>query len=205
MISNGVRTSSSAMDKNRGAVPEAIVYTCYGGAHSSPVAAAIHLGLLPRTDTPTPAQIASIPLFDASSSADRGRLVLAGSDRDGVPVYVLGRGKEGPEVMQQAVRSGLLLAGTERIAGSAGGGLGNERILFVDTMPCVNPTMRLGGYTSRRLGFIKSGRPIVAFGTTRAYPRLVQLVERVQAYIRHGEHLHRAGVGTTRFYERVLR
>lgn len=146
-----------------------IVYTCYGGAHSSPVAAAVHLGRLPRHRRPAAEELLSLPLFDRTDSRDHGFLQSVGVDEQNNAVYVLGRGRGGKSVLR-ALQSGFTLAG------------GNDgEILLVDTLVAVNAWMRIGGFLSRALGWVRIGRPIVIYGTQRAFPNLVRLVEEVEA------------------------
>lgn len=149
--------------------PLRIVYTCYGGTHSSTVAAAIHLGTLPRDKVPTPKQLMATPLFDTVESSDRGRLIRAGTDGRGNEVYVLGRGKESADVIYNIIVSAWTLVGNHTVP-----------LELYDTLPCVNVLMRIGGYLSRGAGRVSIGRPIVILGTRLAYPRLVGLVERVE-------------------------
>lgn len=158
-----------------------IVYTCFGGTHSSPVAAAIHLGTLPRDTVPTPRQLMDTPLFDKVDGSGRGRLVFAGTDQRGHDVYVLGRGKEAADVMEQTIVSAWALVGSHTVP-----------LEVYDTLPCVNIWMRIGGWLSRGAGQVRIGRPIVVFGTRQAYPRLVQLVQQVENRVnrltpRHGK------------------
>lgn len=152
--------------------PLHIVYTCFGGTHSSPVAAAIHLGTLPRDRVPTPQQILETPLFDAVGPEQRGRLTLAGVDRDGHRVYVVGRGTESAEAVRNLIASSCML-----LAGQA------KPLLVFDTLPCVNVLMRIGGWLSREAGRVRIGRPIVVYGTLLAYPRLVRLVREVEEHV----------------------
>jgi hypothetical protein len=59
--------------------------------------------------------------------------------------------------------------------------LGKEKELyFIDTLPCVNIKMRIGGYLSRRWQLIRLGRPIVLQGTRQAFQELVQLVAKTK-------------------------
>ena len=145
-----------------------VIYTCYGGAHSSPVAAAIHLGRLRPDRPPTPAELMALDLYDKTAARDYGRLAFLGRDEDGNEVYVLGRGPGGTAV-ERALRSGLELAGQ-----------GGMPVRLVDTLPCVNAWMRVGGFLSRALGLVALGRPLVIYGTRLAFPRLVELVSRVR-------------------------
>ncbi len=141
-----------------------VIYSCYGGAHSSPVAAAIHLGLLPEDRVPEPGALMRIPRFDRVGSEEQGRAAFIGKDASGHEVYVLARGPAGKAV-ERAFFSGASLAGADP-----------SEFLLVDTLVCVNLSMRVGGFLSRRLGWTALGRPIVLWGTRRAYANLVRLV-----------------------------
>jgi len=145
-----------------------IVYSCYGGSHSSPVAAAVHLGRLPRIRVPGMREIKNVKHFDRVDGSDRGRVFFVGEDSNGNQVYILGRGNQ-RKAIETAVKSGLMLAG-----GTV------DDVVFVDTLKCVNMAMRLGGFLSRRLKLIKLGRPLVIFGTRAAYKRLVAVVDEVK-------------------------
>lgn len=145
-----------------------VIYSCYGGAHSSPVAAAIHLGKLPEERVPDAEALLQLPRFDRVDSEKHGLAELMGVDPRGHEVYVLGRGPAG-ESVERALFSGLHLAGSDP-----------SHFLLVDTLTCVNLPMRVGGYLSRRLRWIAVGRPIVLWGTRRAYFRLVQLVQQTK-------------------------
>lgn len=149
-----------------------IVYTCFGGTHSSPVAAAIHLGALPRDTIPTTSQLMSTPFFDQVDRSARGRIMFAGTDARGHRVYVLGRGRQAVHVVQNSIVSAWALVGTPAVP-----------LVMCDTLPCVNTWMRIGGWLSREANQIWIGRPIVIYGTKLAYKRLVQLVEQVEKQI----------------------
>lgn len=149
-----------------------IVYTCFGGTHSSPVAAAIHLGTLPRDTVPSTRQLMDLPLFDKVDGTGRGRLVFAGTDEHGHDVYVLGRGKESAAVVERTIVSAWALLGAQRVP-----------LIVCDTLPCVNVLMRVGGWLSRGAGLVFIGRPIVLYGTRLAYRRLVRLVQEVENHI----------------------
>lgn len=166
--------SSSATEEASGkgngtqASPTCIVYCCFGGTHSSPVAAAIHLGLLPRDRVPTWTELMAVPFFDRMTKEERGRLLPFGTDGRGRHVFVLGRGPD-PRSVESAVRSGWVAAGGPR-----------DGLRFVDTLGCVNGWMRVGGFLSRAVGLVKLGRPLVLFGTQRAYRALCRLVEETE-------------------------
>ncbi|HHY93041.1 MAG TPA: DUF3189 family protein [Firmicutes bacterium] len=139
-----------------------IIYHCYGGAHSSVVAAAIHLGLLPLPDAST-AAVQALPYFDLHTSRDLGRLFYYGTDARGHAVFILGRARAAA-ILERAVRAGFSLAGKK------------QALLFVDTLPAVNWWMRIGGFLSRRLQWVGLGRPLVTYGTLHALPKLATLV-----------------------------
>lgn len=151
-----------------------IVYSCYGGAHSSPVAAAIHLGQLPRQTIPPKEKFLELQLFDQATSEQHGQLRHLGVDEKGNHVYVLGRGPRGSAVVR-ALLSGVHLMG----------GMTHD-IKIIDTLPTVNLWMRIGGLFSRRFGWVSIGRPLVLHGIRRAYPRLVRLVELVERNLAAG-------------------
>ncbi|MCW3491505.1 DUF3189 family protein [Dethiobacter alkaliphilus] len=144
-----------------------IIYHCYGGAHSSVTAAAIHLGKLKPHIIPSDRELMSLTLFDRQTKDGHGQLHFFGFDRAGNQVYSVGCRNIGSslENFLQNV-SGLLNV--------------EDELHFVDTLHCVNLKMRIGGYISRRLGIIKYGRPLVLEGTQDAYPKLVELVNKVR-------------------------
>lgn len=141
-----------------------IIYTCYGGAHSSPLAAAIHLGRISDKALPSLEAISQVLYFDNVEGQDRGRVLPVGIDEYGNAIYVLGRGSDRRSI-EQAVRSGYVLAGEDP-----------RQLLFVNVLKAVNWQMRIGGFLSRRLGWIAIGRPLVTNGARRAYPMLLQIV-----------------------------
>lgn len=149
-----------------------VVYTCYGGAHSSPVAAALHLRQLPWDRVPTGKQLMKVPLFDRTTKEQHGLVTYIGTDEHGNKIYVLGRGGGHASVIR-AVCSGLRLAERHSVP-----------ITFVDTLTVVNIWMRIGGFLSRAIGFTRLGRPLVIYGTRRAFPLLVALVRRTHEQLR---------------------
>ncbi len=145
-----------------------IIYYCFGGTHSSPIAAALHVGLLSKNKRPAKAEILSLPWFDQVTTAQRGQLFLVGRDRAGNSVYVCGRGRE-KQGITNAIISGVLLAEGDP-----------SELFFVDTLPAVNLLMRIGGFLSRGLSWVRLGRPLVTIGAQLAFPKLVKLVEEAQ-------------------------
>lgn len=148
-----------------------IIYCCYGGTHSSPIAAAIHIGILNSTEIPTAAQILAVCHYDKVESNDRGKVMFVGDDEYGNKIYVCGRGRDKTGI-KQAIESGILLAKGE-----------TDDFVFVDTLNAVNIYMRIGGFLSRRLKWIAVGRPLVIWGTQKAFWQLVQIVQKTKKNI----------------------
>ncbi|MBS3899016.1 MAG: DUF3189 family protein [Dethiobacter sp.] len=148
-----------------------IIYHCYGGAHSSVTAAAIHLGKLPRENTPTNDELLSLKLFDRLTKEGHGELHFAGVDEWQNQIYSVGCRNVGKAIER-------LLRGVADIFAQ------KEQLVFVDTLHCVTMKMRIGGYISRQLGLVEIGRPIVLQGTQEAYPQLVGLVSRIRNEVR---------------------
>lgn len=149
-----------------------IIYHCVGGAHSSPTAAAIHLNMLPMDYIPRKEDLLYIPFYDTLKKTDRGKIVYRGTDERGNKIYTLSR-QFVPHLVIPAIQD------TWNILG------GNEKdLLLVDTVPCVNWLMRIGGFSSRRLNWVRFGRPIVTRGTLSTYPNLVNIVKKTKKMIR---------------------
>ncbi|MDW7651622.1 MAG: DUF3189 family protein [Bacillota bacterium] len=147
-----------------------IIYHCYGGAHSSVTAAAIHLRKFKPHKTPTQAELMELTLFDRQTKEGHGQLHFFGVDQWDNQVYSVGCRNVGTSVEKVLKQvSGMLEL--------------KDELVFVDTLHCVNIKMRVGGYISRRLGLIRQGRPLVLRGTQDAYPALVELVSRVQSEV----------------------
>lgn len=144
-----------------------IVYHCYGGTHSSPVAAAIHLGFLDPHRLPQPRQLVELPFYDRISPSGYGALRYMGQDAAKNQIYVMGVGYH-RDLMRRLV---------PKVAGILGGN--PDHLLLVDVYPHVNWYMKVGGFISRRLGLVAIGRPLVILGTRRAYPKLAEAVKEV--------------------------
>jgi hypothetical protein len=157
-----------------------IIYDDYGGAHSTQVAAAIHLGVLKPERTPTNEELLALPLFDRITKEHHGCLIFVGVDSEGHSIYVLGRGPSAVTV-ERALAGGIALVG-----GDPGS------IRFFNTLPTVNWWMRIGGFLSRALGWIPIGRPLVLYGTRKAFPQLVRFVTEVKEAVR--QHAEQPGI-----------
>jgi hypothetical protein len=149
-----------------------IVYHCYGGAHASPTAAAIHLGILSKDKIPGFADFKRILSFDAATKTEQGKLIYAGNDQFGNEIYFLARGNC-PELVINIIKEFSKLKGED-----------SSVYYFVDCMQRLNLLMIIGGFSSRSVGWVSFGRPIVTLGTMLAFPTLVAIVEKT---IRFGE------------------
>ncbi|HDK7139442.1 DUF3189 family protein [Clostridium botulinum] len=148
-----------------------VIYHDVGGAHSSCVAANIHVKNLPSNTVPSKEDLLKLPTFDKLTKKDVGHLKFIGIDEFGHKVYTIGV-RYKPNIVIPALRDMY----TE-LKGS-----GNDLIL-VSSQPFVNTWMKIGGFTSRGLGIVPIGRPIVTYGTLKSYMELVDLVEKVKKKI----------------------
>lgn len=143
-----------------------IIYNCYGGAHSSVVVGYIHSGLLQSNVPPTRQQLMSLSYFDSQRKEDHGILQFLGNDAHGNEIYSVGLEgdrKFGKECL-------------ENIAAIMG--IDNTTYVMVDTINAVNWYMRIGGFLSRALGLTWIGRPLVIYGTQRAFSNLKKIPEK---------------------------
>lgn len=141
-----------------------IIYHCFGGSHSSVTAAALHLGLIDKHRPPTMDELMSLPYYDKTTNDDFGSIRFMGVDEYGNEVYVMGKKSMSDRLTQ-------ILNGVAEILGVA------DQVLAVNAMDRVNISMKLGGFTSRRMGLPLLGRPVVGRGTMKAFFQLVNLVE----------------------------
>lgn len=141
-----------------------IIYHCFGGSHSSVTAAALHLGLIDRHRPPSDEELMSLPYFDKTTNNDFGSIRFMGVDEYGNQVYVMGKKSLGDRFTN-------MLMGIADILGKS------NQVMAINTMDRVNISMKLGGFTSRRIGLPALGRPVVTRGTRSAFFQLVNLVE----------------------------
>lgn len=70
-----------------------IIYSCFGSAHSSVLAAAIHTNMLPVDRIPETGEIINLPYYDKTPSDLIGTPFYFGKDERGNFIYILGTGK----------------------------------------------------------------------------------------------------------------
>lgn len=141
-----------------------IFYICYGAAHSSVVAAAVHAGLLPHTRTASAAEIGALRDFDQAGYNEIGRPILIGHDQAGREIYALGL----------ASAREYLHATVHQLVHQLG--LPPKSILTIDALKGVTWRTRIGGFLSRRAGLIAIGRRLCLSGLVVEYPRFLDMV-----------------------------
>lgn len=143
------------------------IYNCYGGTHSSALAAAYHLNYLPTHRTPSKQEILKVDIFNNLTRKDMGRIIYHGDDENGDKVYSLGRGRS--KVVVKALNNICsILRTTSEI---------HEPIIFSNTSPTVPIAMTFGGMFSRGLRINFIGVPLLLIGARQAHSNLVNLVK----------------------------
>lgn len=145
-----------------------IIYHCYGGTHSSVMAASLHLGLLPQDKKPTGKELLALPYFDQQSGADFGKIFYMGKDERGHEIFIMGC-KNAGYIVERALINFCRIKG-----------INPNDILIVDTVPCLNILMRAGGFISRGLHLVTLGRLFLIPGCRSAFKKIVKFVTRIK-------------------------
>ncbi|NPV52325.1 MAG: DUF3189 family protein [Firmicutes bacterium] len=148
-----------------------IIYHCYGSAHSSVVAAAIHIGILPCDRIPSAREIMNVPHFDRTGSNEIGTCFFMGEDEWGNSVYIMGMGYA-KDIVRRAIYSILKIYG-----------IPESDLLLVNALPHVGLITRVGGVLSRRMGLVRAGRPLTVYGIQRSYGDFVRMVDSIKQEI----------------------
>lgn len=148
-----------------------VVYHDAGGAHSTATAANIHIGNLSMDEVPTKEELLSLPTFDKTTRSQMGTLLYIGEDELGTKVYTVGR-RYKPNLVIPAISSMYTI-----LHGST------DDLIIVDTQPSVNLWMKIGGFSSRAMNLVSFGRPIVTYGTIKAYKDIANIVKKVKQQI----------------------
>ncbi len=141
-----------------------VIYHCYGGSHSSVLAAALHLGLIDKTTLPALDDLLNLPIFDKTCDDDFGLVRFVGKDELGHEIYILGKKNLGDRYTK-------ILEGTAAILGV------KRDLIAVNVISRVNWLMRIGGFSSRKLGLVKLGRFLLFHGTRQAFFEIANIVE----------------------------
>lgn len=149
-----------------------VAYICYGSAHSSIVAASIHVGLLPNDRIPSYEEIISLPHYDTTDGNQIGIPFYMGIDEFDNDVYAIGA-KNGRKIMIRAVYSFLRESGIDK-----------DEIMFVDALPAIGIMTKIGGMTSRKFRIVSVGRPFTVYGILRKYKNFIDLVNNVKSKLK---------------------
>ncbi len=142
-----------------------IVFQCYGGTHTSVVAASLYIGLIPRNRPPEYTTLLNLPHFDRVDDRMVGGLNHIGNDSKGNPVFALGSRGHGAQM--RLLMGAFLCFCPMTVAG----------VYVIDCMHCLTLATRAGGFISRRLGMPFLGRLLLFLGLRRALPDLLWQVE----------------------------
>ncbi len=146
-----------------------IIYSCYGGAHSSIVASAIHMGYLPMGRVPTKEEILNTPYYDQYSKEFRGTLIYMGTDEKLRKIYALGMGPYRTEYTKIAYNFAFQLANKNK-----------NDIQIINVVPLLSFSAKLGGFMSKSLRLVKLGRPLTISGIQKRYDFFIKLVRDVK-------------------------
>lgn len=143
------------------------IYHDFGGTHTTSMAAAYHLNMLPTNRILTEEEILHIPYFNKLKKSDAGRFIFHGLDKDGNPVYTLGR-RSSKIVVPSLKNFCHLLDEQFKI---------DEKIVFSNTSPTVPFAMTMGGFFSRGLKIDFIGVPLLVTGAKQSCLNIFKLVE----------------------------
>lgn len=143
------------------------IYYDFAGTHSSSIAAAVHLQLIPADRVPSKADVVNIPMFDKLSFQDRAKIVYRGTDNEGNKVFTLGYGihKKMIFCLQNAIYMLHQQYGF------------NERLVLSSTAPTVPLSMTFGGIFSKVLKLVFIGKPLLIKGARKNFKKIANLVE----------------------------
>ncbi|WP_096188298.1 DUF3189 family protein [Evansella halocellulosilytica] len=142
------------------------IYNCYGGTHSSVLAAAYHLQSIPTDRIPTKEEILAIDIFNRLKTKDMGKIYFHGHDENGHAVYTVGRGSS--KALVPALKNLIELLEKH--------GENHDQVILSNTSPTVPPAMTFGGLFSRRLHIDWIGVPLLIRGAQQTYPNTKKLV-----------------------------
>ncbi|MFY9394604.1 MAG: DUF3189 family protein, partial [Halanaerobiales bacterium] len=97
-----------------------------------------------------------------------GTPILYGIDQEGNKIYVQGMGGADETVIN-------LLKDLMELYG-----IPEKDLILINALQNVNILVRIGGFLSRRLGFVFPGRIISIIGLQLAYPKFIEMVSRVK-------------------------
>lgn len=148
-----------------------IIYYDVGGSHSSAIAANIHIKKLSANSIPSKEALLNLPTFDKLKKSQVGHLVYIGTDEHDNMVYTLAC-KNAMNIVVPAMTD---LYNEMHDSGN--------NLLMVCTQPAVNLLMKIGGGSSRKLNMVAFGRPIVTYGSIKAFPEIAAIVKKTKKQI----------------------
>lgn len=143
------------------------IYNCFGGTHTSALAAAYHLRKLPLDRVPSKTEILNTDAFNRLAPQERGKMVFHGDDGEGNKVYSVGRGNS--KALIPAMRSVFRLFENNNKL--------EETVVFSNTSPTVPLVMTVGGFFSKALKMDFIGVPLLVMGSKQAHYDIITLVE----------------------------
>lgn len=149
-----------------------IIYHCYGGTHSSVLAAALHLGIFNEKRFPSYRELLSCPYFDKVKNEDVGKIFFMGKDEKGHEVYVMGCRNAEPLVEN-------ILKEFSKIMNINFSG----EVLLVSTRQSLNALLKIGGFLSRCLNLVTLGRLLLVPGCRLSYSKIWNVVMEVKKRI----------------------
>ncbi|MEC9488948.1 MAG: DUF3189 family protein [Halanaerobium sp.] len=157
------------------------MYSCFGSAHSSVLAAGIHVGMLPRDRLPQDKEILNLPHYDRTTSNEIGQIFEFGEDEMGHQVYIIGMAG-GDKVIIPAIKDFMQVIGKPV-----------DELVIIKTLPLVNLRTRIGGFLSRKLHLVFLGRPLTIWGLKKRYWHFVRLVGNVKKVVKRQEKFKNQG------------
>ncbi len=145
-----------------------IIYNCYGGTHTSVMAAALHLGILKEDRFPSYRELMACPYFDKVNKKDVGKLFFMGKDEKGHEVYVLGCRNAGL-IVEKVLNEFFRIVN-----------ISSDEFFFASTLSSLNLLIKLGGLLSRSLNLVTLGRIFLFPGCMISYPEIKKIVKKVK-------------------------
>lgn len=150
-----------------------IIYHCYGGTHSSVIAASLHLGLLEKNRLPSAEELLACPNFDRLTNQDYGKIFYMGKDKQGHEVYIMGCKNNGL-LVETVLREFCRIINHN-----------DKMVTLACIVPCLNILIKFGGFLSRRLNLITLGRLFLFPGSRLAFNKIRKIVETVEDKVRN--------------------
>ncbi|SDK41478.1 DUF3189 family protein [Natronincola ferrireducens] len=149
-----------------------IIYSCFGGAHSSIVTAAIHMGYLPIDRLPSQREILGVPFYDKAQNEEIGIPLHMGVDEKNNVIYIMGLGHNRDYYTKMTYEFYNEIMPSSK-----------KNLLIINVTSLLNNSTRLGGFMSRRLNLINIGRPLTVHGILKNYNYFTKLVKEVKGKI----------------------